>query len=454
MHGYSFDELQLPCTDENLPFNFSRTKFATIGENFIDSPLVTCLTFNNTELREIESGAFARLPNLIRLYISNTSLEYTHKFLFSLGKVSALQFLVLDNAFSSVPENDFVFMNKYPELRYLSLRNNMIRSFNRDGSVKRLYYEYDYREVSEETVDTFPKLEYLDLSGNRIESIHNVKLPKTLMYLKMSDNNIRFFKGEDLTNLEVLILDSNSFTSIATSEFNYYSNALYVNTFSNVRHLSVRNNQLKDVDPEALSSMTKLEYLDLSGNNLNNLRLSIFDKMESLKVLKLSCFSSPIFLNINTELKIEELDLGSGKLEWLGHEVFNNLPRLKKLYLDNNHIKTIDRTAFLALSELEILHLEGNRLSYMEDGWSESLKMLRYLNLSGNRFISLSSLRLTNTEHLMDIYLAQNALQLLNVDAFRNLSQNVTVHLVESSDHRKECEYPQEFNSEKFRFIL
>ncbi|KAH3880545.1 hypothetical protein DPMN_004461 [Dreissena polymorpha] len=120
-----------------------------------------------------------------------------------------------------------------------------------------------------------------------------------------------------------------------------------------ITDLSILKCNVKNIHAQAFLNVTKLEFLDLSGNQLLTLEgvsKVIGSISTTLKTLILDSVENSRFLPCG--IKITK-DMG---------ERFQRLTNLKKLSVEDNAINSIDEHAFESLSSLEHLHAARNEL--------------------------------------------------------------------------------------------
>lgn len=108
-----------------------------------------------------------------------------------------------------------------------------------------------------------------------------------------------------------------------------------------LHYITLRDNQIQTIEPNAFNFMNILIEIDLSGNLIRRLHPHTFNSTHRLKVLNLS----------------------SNKLEQLPSYLFHNLTLLQRVFLSNNQLKVIEDRTFVLLEKFQGLHLSNNSLS-------------------------------------------------------------------------------------------
>ncbi|XP_020294360.1 protein artichoke-like [Pseudomyrmex gracilis] len=440
LQNYVFESL--PQEQYNLykndviSLNFSNSVISQIGPDFITSPLIENLYLSNNHIETIAHDAFRKLPNLTNLFLSNNMIN-TPNNLFSFGNHEKLKIIIMNNATSNYQKYQSTYIQEYPNLEILSLRNNNI------NQLKYLMQDLQCGSYSTYCLQTLPlpKLKILDLSQNLLKNSEFVQiLPNTLVYLDLDGNKLKSFKlYKKGQNLVTLNLNNNQLHSVSLNCQifpHYYVSCVELDNLKNLRYLSIAKNQIRNIYSDAFRDTDKLIYLNLSRNEIEseNLNSETFATLQRLHTLDLSFNQLDNVPEVLNEIQISILSLRHNKIEKIDSNAFVQMPKLTTLSLKENHINWIDNKAFTDLSILEELDLSENKLHYLPERWCESLISLKYLDLSGNTITSLESLSLTNTIPLTELNLAMNQLEYLNIRYFEDLPQNLTVHLVQDSN--------------------
>jgi hypothetical protein len=180
---------------------------------------------------------------------------------------------------------------------------------------------------------------------------------------------------------------------------------------SQLTSLYIYNNAIRNIDREAFSSLTNLKSLFISMN-------------------KLTYIHPDTFAN-NT--KIEELDLHGNNIS-LGDEwPLHSLVSLCVLNLADCNLVKIPKRAFQKTVNLNRLDVSNNKLTYIDDHLFDSLKSLKFLNLSVNLLISVDFLLVIPTTNLhdIDLYLYNNMLDNINDEVLKRMGylKNLSIQI-------------------------
>nr|XP_019606409.1 PREDICTED: leucine-rich repeat-containing G-protein coupled receptor 6 isoform X2 [Rhinolophus sinicus] len=157
--------------------------------------------------------------------------------------------------------------------------------------------------------------------------------------------------------------------------------------------------------PRDLAPLTA--YLDLSMNNLTELRPGLFHHLRFL----------------------EELRLSGNHLSHIPGQAFSGLYNLKILMLQNNHLGGIPAEALWELPSLQSLRLDANLISLVPERSFEGLSCLRHLWLDDNALTEVPVRALNNLPALQAVTLALNHIRRVPDFAFQNLTSLVVLHL-------------------------
>ena len=117
--------------------------------------------------------------------------------------------------------------------------------------------------------------------------------------------------------------------------------------YSQLEDLSIRNNQIRDLEPNPrgiFRDLNKLIFLDLSNNRISQLVnratfIGLSDLRElSLKDNQITEISGDVFSPLE---RLERLDLSVNRINVLGSTVFQFNTNLQELYLRNNNFREV-----------------------------------------------------------------------------------------------------------------
>lgn len=207
------------------------------------------------------------------------------------------------------------------------------------------------------------------------------------------------------------------------TEFTVPENAQSLDDLELMTHLTsltIHNQKLNSLG--ALSSLSKLETLDLSGCSFPAEELSVLAKLPSLKNLSLSGCGLSTIAALEGAPGLTSLNLSSNTLRNL--EVLSNMSALTELNLQHNAVTGL--TALSTLRNLETLDISFNsvtdltplascqKLKWLDAGNNnlssakgiEGLTLLSYLSLDYNKLTDVSLL--ANCTEITNLSIANN----------------------------------------------
>ncbi|XP_058864204.1 podocan-like protein 1 isoform X3 [Acipenser ruthenus] len=195
------------------------------------------------------------------------------------------------------------------------------------------------------------------------------------------------------------------------------------NLSTHTRHLSLQNNQLKEIPFEPLSRLTELRTLNLHNNQLSSIGLpdEVFQYLSRLQYVYLAnnrLTVAPRFLPESLRIA----DLAANALTEVYPLTFGGKPHLSSVYLHNNALENAGLPDFLfnGSNSVSILILSNNQLSSAP---SRLPPKLNKLHLQNNRISWIPNGAFSQQLHLRELYLQNNQLsdQGLQNDTFSKL---------------------------------
>jgi Leucine-rich repeat (LRR) protein len=278
-----------------------------------------------------------------------------------------------------VHQNYFQGISQLKELEYLNLSE--IKNASWGNFITELPWEVYYIRslktliANNNSLHTIPSeicnlnnLSVLSLSGGIVEV-----LPKELMLLSnleildLSNNRIQAIPSNinKLSNLEVLLLDGNDISEVLPAELSSLTNLKVLSiqfsknmssadlqksleiiaSIENLEVLHIRNSRIVDL-PECLANLGSLSNLSLRGNIDINLKsaFEVCSQMQSLRVLDISfCGLTKLPKEIGLMAQLEVLYAGNNKLlgERFIEDYANNITKLPNTISNCSALKAV-----------------------------------------------------------------------------------------------------------------
>lgn len=291
----------------------------------------------------------------------------------------------------------------------------------------------------------------LNMENNKIRSIYPGTFSgvKKIESVNLRHNSITILSSEgfaELKNLQTLILAENKISTIDSKAFN---------GLESLTTMDLSNNQITTVN--GIFNLTRLQYLDLSYNEINNLNGQEFENLTSLLEIKLShnkLTKIPAY-EFSTLSNLNILDLSKNNISVVDTNAFKGLVRLEKLDLSENNIKDIAANTLESLHSLESVNLSYNSLKEFRTNRFRS-PMLSFLNLSHNSINEIITNGIFPLHSLHNLDLSYNNLTQLNYISL--LHRIPKIFFLNLKGNNWPCDLEDEmaryFNEENFKFLL
>nr|XP_030722303.1 leucine-rich repeats and immunoglobulin-like domains protein 3 isoform X3 [Globicephala melas] len=285
----------------------------------------------------------------------------------------------------------------------------------------------------------------LDCSRQRLSRLPE-PLPPWVARLDLSHNRLSFIKASSTSHLHSL-----REVKLNNNELETIPNLGPVS--ANITLLSLAGNKIVEILPGHLRRFQSLETLDLSGNNISELKTALpplqlkylyinsnrvtsmepgyFDSLaNTLLVLKLNRNRiSALPPKMFRLPQLQHLELNRNKIKNVDGLTFQGLGALKSLKMQRNGVTKLMDGAFWGLSNMEILQLDHNNLTEITKGWLYGLLMLQELHLSQNAITRISPDAWEFCQKLSELDLTFNHLSRLDDSSFLGLSLLNTLHI-------------------------
>ncbi|KAM8808274.1 toll-like receptor 3 [Eudromia elegans] len=363
---------------------------------------LTALNLSKNSLSILEDDSFQWLSSLEHLNLADNKI--THVTSRSLYGLSAVKYLNLKNSLTGKIE-DFSFCWLH-HLEYLIMDSNNFpgitaNMFTGLNSLKYLSLcncNINLQRITNKTFASLANssLEVLNLTKTRISTIESGAF-SFLGHLKVLDLGLNEisqeltgheFKG--LNNIQTIYLSYNKHLILQSESFTFVPS---------LRKLMLRKvgcNNLA-LSPSPFHPLQNLTVLDLSNNNIANIKDDLFDGLHQLDILDLQHnnlarlwkHANPggpvLFLTDLPKLRI--LNLKSNGLDEIPVHVFKGLFQLNHLDLGSNNLNLLPATVFDDQVALNSLNLEKNLITSVEEQvFGPAFKSLRKLEMDFNPF--------------------------------------------------------------------
>ncbi|XP_067441159.1 toll-like receptor 3 isoform X1 [Thunnus thynnus] len=346
---------------------------------------LTSLDLSGNGMGKIGEGSFQWLSRLQILNLADNNIKHltkdTFKGLKSLKKLSLRKALVKSRT-SSTPIIDNFSFQPLSTLESLILQRTSAReiteyTFTGLMSLKELDMSWSsYTSLKNITNKTLVSLagsplKRLDLTGTAIAQIHpgTFSVLRNLTTLLLNYNYIKqTLTGKEFEGLsqiqEIHMSNNHQTVNLSSTSFVNVPN-LRVLTLGKSLIVSALN-----LDPSPFRPLSNLTKLDLSNNNIANIRENLLDGLVNLKVLNLQ--------HNNLARLWKSANLGGPVLFLKGAQ------NLLSLQMDSNGLDEIPLEALRGLSNLQELSLAYNLLNNLKDSIFDDLNSLQVLHLQKN----------------------------------------------------------------------
>ena len=254
---------------------------------------------------------------------------------------------------SNIESNEFDWIQQLQKLQYLDLSHNSINVL--DESVLTLTRNVDANSM--ERIKSG-----VNFGGNPVSkfSVQGEAVERVVRILRsLSDENNC---ARDLTTVEIRA-SSGNFSAVfeALSQSCFSTSLLRLSAQGDTSFVLLQRGMFQ--------GMSRLEYLDLSNNNLQTIEVGVFAGLRSLGLIH----------------------LWNNKLTTIAKGMFEGLRRLNYMTLDHNRLTSIEVESFVDLKSLSFLNLADNDLNSIDVGTFAGLQSLQKLWLMRNKLTSIAN---------------------------------------------------------------
>ncbi|XP_010012134.1 PREDICTED: toll-like receptor 3 [Nestor notabilis] len=384
--------------------SLSRVKLSYIGKSTfqgLHGTNLTVLNLSQNSLSVIEDDSFQWISSLQYLNLKHNNIHVSSRLFYGL---SSLKHLNLINSVNGKIE-DFSFHWLY-HLEYLIMDNNnfagitpnMFTGLNNLKYLSLFNCNINLQRITNKTFSSLANssLQVLNLTKTRISTIESGAF-SSLGHLKILDLGLNEisqelsgheFKG--LNNIQDIYLSYNKKLDLQSESFIFVPS---------LRKLMMRKVGCSNLafSPSPFHPLQNLTVLDISNNNIANMKEDLFDGLHKLYILDLQHnnlarlwkHANPggpvLFLKNLPNLHI--LNLKSNGLDEIPVQAFKGLFQLKNLDLGSNNLNLLPATLFDDQASLNSLNLQKNLITSVEEKvFGPAFKRLRILEMDSNPF--------------------------------------------------------------------
>ncbi|CAG9801720.1 unnamed protein product [Chironomus riparius] len=180
--------------------------------------------------------------------------------------------------------------------------------------------------------------------------------------------------------------------------------------FENLLRVLFTSIGINKITKDSFKSCTKIQQLNLDGNNISSIDVDSFAQNSHLQLLilsknKISNMPENLF---SAQQEIHTLNLGTNYIETLPNDIFKPLKNLRNLFMFFNKIKILKTEWFSNLGNLQYLELYLNEIETLPVNVFSDLKNLTYITLSYNKIEIINSESFGYLKELKNVDFAHN----------------------------------------------
>ncbi|XP_053396269.1 slit homolog 2 protein-like [Mercenaria mercenaria] len=344
---------------------------------FKDNLLLEVLDLSHNLLYYLQDEPFRFLPNLMMLNISFNKLSSARLGMRFQVPTRLTQIDFSGNNIENVTADDFATTRRWEAIpKYLN------------------FSKCNLKFIETDAIKVWRNLEFLGLAHNRdiifdnislyLDAVSDVTLKKLdLSNTDISDKiNITELTTENLgpLSLQELFLSGNGLGHIDKNFLSYLT----------LRKLDLSHNNLNEIG-EGIAKLTHLKYLDLSHNKISSVHELFKDNLGNMQILKLSCnnLTNESGLDIEKGIKLTEVDLSENFLETFS--VPPQLANVEVLNLSRNKIHSVNSgEPLVGLNKLMTLDLSENKMIELHNFMFRDSRNIKFVSFAGNEISTVS----------------------------------------------------------------
>ncbi|TDG48108.1 hypothetical protein AWZ03_005525 [Drosophila navojoa] len=333
------------------------------------------LDVSYTSILELTRNTFSAASNLSYLNLSYNNLTSVQTSVF-IGANALMRLDLSYNRISQLSENAFCGLHN---LNKLQLTGNRLTDLHKDIFKDNEYLESVSFEsnlltfIQPEVFNRMRRIKEVNLSNNKLIRLHPDTFTEaaSLESLLLAINSLDAFQLTNKNIVHQLHLDYNHLTNLTINATRFvranYNNisSIHMHQALQLETLELRGNRLASM--ANITNLTALLHLDLSYNPIGSLTVSTFDQLKRLRNLYLRATG------------VRELQFG----------MFSKQKFLEILDLSFNNLTNLNLDLFVPyLTNLKQFFVDGNLLTEVQGNrsFAQAFPLLQKLGISRNRF--------------------------------------------------------------------
>lgn len=355
-------------------------------------------------LSEVPQHLFQNLPELVDLDLSRNKISYVNEM--DLSDARKLRKIHLShNNLEQISDSNFKCAT---DLEYIDLRTNKlssISSFSNNNQLRTVrYMENPIREFNCSFL-LAARLISFHFSWSSVLSFNGQDCADKRIHVVSPNGNGNVDNNDGIsitagTRQHTLTCHPKSFTSLNNfvAGRNAFDNvADILNCFTDIHYMDLGGNYIGAFRSSALKSFYFLERLNLSDTALLYFDVGDLRSPSQLKSLDLSQNNLKDIRNIAQANYLNELNLNENRLQNTPEIVQHLSATIQKLKLSGNFMGTVTPITFRRFTALQLLALSNTSLSISQGNPFERLVELRSLDVSHNNLSSVNFTQLAKT---------------------------------------------------------
>lgn len=275
--------------------------------------------------------------------------------------------------------------------------------------------------------------DYLEYQCPNLQAIIHVYKQKKIVQVDCSSSSP--MKESDLPVIDVGDQQRLDFSGCGLPETNYISILRKMNV-TKISELTIDESTFNsqntlNFSKDALQGMEYIESLKIRSVKQLQIEDDVLEAVPNLKefTLHFSNISNRININFSFVKNLTYLEMSAVELQEIPLKEDDYLPRLKRIYLYNNNIKTLETNAFRGAVNLELLELSKNQIQFIDGNIFQNMNNLYILSLFSNNLSEITEDTFKYTKHLSNLRLEYNPMLKLHDYAFANMTNLTKIFL-------------------------